>query len=168
MTVREMARCGIFSALLAVCAWLALPLGDVAVTMQTFGVLLALGVLGGKLGTVSILVYLLLGALGLPVFSGFQGGLGVLLGPAGGYLWGFLLSGILFWCCGPFLGLTLRMVLALIACYVCGTLWYCFSYMDGGLWAVLLKCVVPFLIPDGLKLWLARCLSLRIRKKILL
>ena len=80
MKVRNMALCALFAALLAVCAWLAIPVGDTAFTMQTFGVLLTLGLLGGRWGSVSILLYLLLGLVGLPVFSGFQGGFGVLLG----------------------------------------------------------------------------------------
>ena len=65
---------------MAVCAWISIPFGYIAFTMQTFAVMLALFTLGGKWGTASVFVYLLLGAVGLPVFSGFQGGLGVLLG----------------------------------------------------------------------------------------
>ena len=90
-----MALCGLFSALLAICAWISVPLADAAVTLQTFGVFLCLGTLGGKRGTTAILVYLLLGAVGLPVFSGFRGGFEALLGTTGGYLTGVLVSGLL-------------------------------------------------------------------------
>ena len=87
----------LFAALLAVCAWICIPVGDIAVTLQTFGVALALLLLGGKWGTVSIGIYLLLGMVGLPVFSGFRGGIGALAGVTGGFLWGFLASGLIFW-----------------------------------------------------------------------
>ena len=70
--VRKLTRAALFAALLSVCAWLSLPVLDVAITLQTFGIFLALFVLGGKWGTVSIGVYLLLGLAGAPVFSGFQ------------------------------------------------------------------------------------------------
>ena len=69
--IRNMVLCGLFAALITLCAWLSIPLGDVAITLQTFAVFLCLSVLGGKLGTLTVLVYLLLGAVGIPVFSGF-------------------------------------------------------------------------------------------------
>ena len=85
MRTRELARAALFAALIAICSWISIPTA-VPFTLQTFAVFLALGVLGGKLGTLSVAVYLLLGAVGLPVFAGFQGGLGALLGATGGYL----------------------------------------------------------------------------------
>ena len=84
MKIRNMVLSGLFAALLALCGWISLPLGSLRFTLQTFGLLLALLTLGGKWGSVTVLVYLALGAMGLPVFSGFQGGIGVLLGPTGG------------------------------------------------------------------------------------
>ena len=155
MKLRKMTMCGIFAAMLAVCAWLSVPIGDVAVTMQTFGLLLCLGVLGGKLGCISCTVYLLLGAVGLPVFSGFQGGFGVLLGPTGGYLWGFLLSCGVFWALEKRMPLWLNFAMALLVCYTCGTAWYAFAYGPMPIWPILLKCVLPYLIPDAIKLVLS-------------
>lgn len=161
MKVKNMVHCALFAALLSVCAWLAVPLGDAVVTMQTFGVFLTLGVLGGKRGTAAILVYLLLGAVGAPVFSGFRGGLGALLGATGGYIWGFLACALVYWLVTAFLpkGRLLGMVLGLLACYAFGTAWFYWGYVRGGssigIGAVLLKCVVPYLLPDALKLALA-------------
>ena len=86
MKTRDMALCALFAALLAVCAWLVIPIGDVPFTLQTFGVFAALGLLGGKRGTIAIAVYLLLGAVGAPVFAGFKGGPGALFGATGGCL----------------------------------------------------------------------------------
>lgn len=161
-----MVTSALFAALMAVCAWISIPVGDTAFTMQTFAVFLALSVLGGKWGTTAILVYLLLGAVGLPVFSAFRGGLGALAGPTGGYLWGFLAAGLVYWgfekLCKP-----AGVLLGLVACYGCGCLWFMY-YAGGtvGFVAALVKCVIPYLVPDGVKLWLAFILSKRIGKYI--
>ena len=154
----------LFSALLAVCAWICIPLSDIGITLQTFGVFLALLLLGGKWGTVSILIYLLLGAVGLPVFSGFRGGFGALLGVTGGFLWGFLVSGVIYWALARF-GKIPAMAAGLLACYGCGCIWF-YAYTGGGLGFILLRCVVPYLIPDAIKLWLAYTLSQRLYKVI--
>jgi biotin transport system substrate-specific component len=133
--------------------------------MQTFAVFLALGILGGKWGSVSILIYLALGAVGLPVFSGFQGGIGVLLGVTGGYLWGFLFSGLGYWALEK-LGKPIAMIAGMLICYLCGSLWFLLYGGSAGLWVVIMKCVVPYLIPDGMKIALAVTLSRRIGKHI--
>lgn len=159
MRAKNMALCGMFSASLAVCAWLSFPIGDVAITLQTFGIFLCLRVLGGKRGTIAIFVYLLLGAVGLPVFSGFRGGLGVLLGATGGYLTGFLLTGLLYWlltALSPKYTLP-AMVIGLLICYCVGSIWYYHVYTGNAATAgfILIKCVLPYLLPDGVKLFLA-------------
>lgn len=169
MKVRKMARCALFAALLTLCAWLCVPMGDSAFTMQTFGVFLALGLLGGKWGTISILVYLLLGAAGAPVFSGFRGGIGALMGVTGGYLVGFLFSGLIYWLVTHLGGKHIvAMVLGLLGCYLFGTLWFCFGYLQGGSTAglgfILLKCVVPYILPDAVKLALAFWLTQRLKR----
>ena len=76
----------LFAALTAVCSWIAVPIPPIAFTMQTFAIFLTLGVLGGRWGTASVLLYLLLGVVGLPVFSGFRGGAAALLDATGGFL----------------------------------------------------------------------------------
>ncbi|MBR4017555.1 MAG: biotin transporter BioY [Oscillospiraceae bacterium] len=161
MQVKNMALCGMFSALLAVCAWLAFPLGDVAITLQTFGVFLCLGVLGGKRGTIAIFVYLLLGAIGLPVFSGFRGGIGALMGVTGGYLTGFLFSGLVYWLLTHLFPKHIlpAMIAGLLVCYSFGSIWYYIMYIGTGnaatLGWILVKCVLPYLLPDTVKLLLA-------------
>ncbi|TDA70736.1 MAG: biotin transporter BioY [Clostridia bacterium] len=93
MSTRWMVLAALFAALIAVLAQLAIPLpGGVPFTMQLFGVFLTGSLLGGRWGAVAMLVYLLLGAAGMPVFSNGHGGLGWLLGPTGGFLIGFLLG----------------------------------------------------------------------------
>lgn len=167
MKLRDMALCALFSALLAICSWICVPLGEIAFTLQTFCVFLTLDLLGGKRGSLSILIYLLLGALGLPVFSGFRGGLGVLLGTSGGYIWGFLAAAGAFWgvrALFPRLPSLFPMLLGLAVCYFFGTAWYLAVYLQGrGLAGVLLQCVVPFVLPDLFKLVLALLLSRKLK-----
>lgn len=173
MKARNMALCALFAALLALCAWISIPVADVAFTLQTLGVALVLVLLGGKWGSLSILVYLLLGAAGLPVFSGFQGGLGALLGVTGGYILGFLVWGNLYWLLtslGPDSDRfrLLFMVVGLLACYAFGSAWFYWLYLQKGnavsLGLVLLKCVVPYVIPDAVKLTAAWFLSRRLKR----
>ena len=159
---RKLTRCALFAAMMALCAWIGIPLGHTVFTMQTFGVLVALGILGGKRGTISILCYLLLGAAGLPVFSGFRGGIGAILGPTGGYLWGFLATGLVFWLLEKW-SRPLAMAAGIAVCYACGTLWY-MTYTGGALAAVLAQTVLPYLFPDALKLVLALRLTKRLKK----
>lgn len=155
---------GLFAALIAICAWLAVPVPPVAFTMQTFGVLLTLGVLGGRWGCVSILLYLLMGVVGLPVFAGFRGGAAALLDVTGGFLWGFLVGGLAYWGLQR-VGRLPAMAAVLLISYGCGCWWFT-VYTGCGFGAAVLACVVPYLIPDGIKLWLAYTMSKRIRKQL--
>lgn len=170
MKIRNMALCGLFAALLALCAWLCVPVGDVAFTLQTFAVALTLLLLGGKRGTVAVFVYLLLGTVGLPVFTGFQGGIGALLGVTGGYIMGFLVWALLYWLITAIAPnkQILAMVLGLIACYAFGSFWFSRVYLANGgamgIGLVLLKCVVPYLLPDAVKIGLAFLLSSRLKR----
>ena len=165
MNVRKMVLCSQFASLIALCAWIAVPVPPMAVTLQTFGVLLTLGLLGGKWGTVSVLLYLTMGAMGLPVFAGFRGGFAALLDATGGFLWGFLAGGLVCWMTEK-TGKLPALVLCQLTCYLCGCLW--FSVWAGGIGipAAALTCVVPYLIPDALKLWLAWHLSGRIGRQL--
>lgn len=164
MKTRNLTRCALASALIAVCAWITIP-ASIPFTMQTFGVFLMLGILGGKLGSASIGIYLLLGIVGLPVFSGFRGGFGTLLGSTGGYLVGFLVAGGIYWLleklnCPQFPA----MLLAMAGCYAFGTGWFWLIFVGGkSLWTMLTTCVIPFLIPDGIKISLAWYLSRRMK-----
>lgn len=172
MKARNMVLCALFAALLTVCAWISIPTADIAFTLQTLGVFLTLGLLGGKRGTAAICVYLCMGAIGLPVFTGFRGGLGVLMGATGGYIAGFLVSGLAYWLVtalfpGKTWANSLGFLLGLLCCYALGTAWFYYAWFrEGrslGLGLILAKCVLPYLIPDGIKLWLALFLTKRIK-----
>ena len=159
-----MVRASLFAALIAVCAWIALPVPPVAFTLQTFGILLTLGLLGGKWGTAAVVLYLLLGTVGLPVFSGFRGGPAALLDATGGFLWGFALGALVYrWT--EKLGRLPAMVLCQLVCWGCGCFW--FSRWAGcGMATAALTCVVPYLIPDLVKLGLAWKLSGSLARRI--
>lgn len=173
MKVRDMVLCALFAALMAVCAWICVPLGGMTFTLQTFGIFLALLTLGGKRGFLSVVLYLLLGAVGLPVFSGFQGGIGTFFGVTGGYLWGFFGASLVYWLLTGLFGDRARLIavlLGILICYACGAGWMAFVMLrdgsSGGVWQVLTVFVLPYLLPDGLKLALAWTVAKRLKKQL--
>ena len=171
MTTKRMTRIALCAALLAPCAWLSVPTQP-PFTMQTFGVFLTFLLLGAKDGTIAIGLYILLGALGVPVFSGFNGGMGALMGPTGGYIVGFLLICLIFGLlCGKGAGLWLKalaLLLGLAVCYAFGTLWFVKVYgdMKGPIstLSALSMCVFPFIVPYLAKLALALWAGKRLEK----
>ena len=174
VTTRDMVYCAMFAVLIAVCSWISIP-ATVPFTLQTFGIFVTVGILGGKRGSMSVLIYLLLGAVGIPVFAGFKGGIGALLGTTGGYIIGFLFSALIMWGMEVLLGkklwvLAVSMVLGLLACYAFGTIWFMVVYARTsgaiGLMTALGWCVFPFILPDVIKIALALVLSKRLAKLI--
>ena len=167
MRTVDMAYIAMFAVVMAVCAWISIP-AAVPFTLQTFGVFLAVGLLGGKRGTLAVLIYLLLGAVGMPVFAGFNGGLGYMLGSTGGYIVGFLLSALVMWALEAAPGrktwvLAVSMVLGLAVCYAFGTAWFMVVYARNtgaiGLMTALGWCVIPYIVPDLVKIALALLLQ---------
>lgn len=163
----DMAYVGVFAVLIAICSWISIP-ATVPFTMQTFAVFAALGVLGGRRGTFAVLIYILLGAIGVPVFAGFSGGIGILFGTTGGYILGFLLSGLIYWGITRAAGeklpfMILSMVLGLAVCYAFGTVWFMMIWARTneaiGVGTALGWCVIPFIIPDLCKIALAVALT---------
>ena len=168
--VTDMVFTAVFAALIAVCSILSIPVGEVPVTLQTFGVCLAAAMLGWKRGTLSVLVYVLLGAVGLPVFSGMSGGAGVLAGPTGGYIIGFIPAALIIGFAADrwqrrALPLAAAMVLGVLVCYALGTVWFMLLTHRGAVESLAL-CTVPFLIPDAVKIAAAAVLSNRLSKVV--
>ncbi len=162
----------LFVALMAICAWITIP-AAVPFTMQTFGVFLALLLLGGKRGAICMAVYLLLGAVGVPVFSGFRGGVSALVGSTGGYLVGFIVSALLMWALTGFARrnrwtLAVSLAVSLLACYAFGTVWFVVVSVRAGkamtFGTALSFCVLPYILPDAAKIWLAYFLSKRLKR----
>lgn len=170
----DMAYIGIFTVLIAICSWISIPM-QIPFTLQTFAVFLAVAVLGGRRGTLSVVVYVLLGAIGVPVFAGFTGGLGIIMRNTGGYIIGFIFTALVMWLMESLLGRKLwvqavSMVLGLLICYAFGTAWFMLVYMKDtgtvGLMTVLGWCVIPFIIPDAVKIVLALVLSNTLKKPL--
>lgn len=168
-SIRNMIYVSLMAVVIALCSWLSVP-SVVPFTMQTFAVFCALLLLGGKRGFLSVGLYILIGAFGLPVFSGFRGGLGALLGPTGGYILGFLLCALLYWLLEEKVPSLVLLILGLLVCYLFGTLWFVYVYTTGGkeisFGAALGLCVLPYLLPDAIKLLLAYVLARRVRKAV--
>lgn len=180
-----MILCGLFAAVTAICSFITIPLGftPVPINLGTLAVFLTGGILGKKYGTLSIVVYVLLGAVGVPVFSGFRGGIGVLAGPTGGYIIGYIAAVFIIGVIADIIaaqgtskemksgsrrqlrdmGLyALAMAAGLIICYAFGTAWFMIS-TSTPLWASLISCVFPFLPGDAIKILAAAILVRKLR-----
>lgn len=173
---REVAYIALGIALITVCAWISIPLGPIPVTLQTFAVPFLGAVLGWKRGLASVVIYFLMGLVGIPVFAGFRAGVAVLFGPTGGYLLGFLVDVILVGV-AKLLRLKNRwvrigvlygaMILGAVFYFSFGTLWFMTMYKGAGemsLSAALMMCVVPYLAPDAVKAALAALLAVRLER----
>ncbi len=159
----DLAYMGLFVALMAVCSWINVPTA-VPFTLQTFAVFATVLILGLGRGTIAVLAYIVLGAVGAPVFAGFSGGPGVLLGTTGGYIIGFIFSAIITGGIIRVFGrkvwiMVIAMLLGLVACYAFGTAWFMYVYAKQteaiGLVTALTWCVFPFIIPDCIKIAMA-------------
>ena len=153
----------LFSALICVSSFICIP-APVPFTLQTLAIFCSLTILGGKKGLLSIILYIFSGIIGLPVFSGFSGGLGHLLGATGGYVFGFIFTALVYSVITHFFGSTVKaqavgLICGLLACYISGTLWYTTIHLKclslEGFLSSLLICVVPFIIPDLIKIAVA-------------
>ena len=166
----------ICAALIAICSWISIPFAQIPFTLQTMAVFIVLMTIGGKRGFVSIICYLLLGAVGVPVFAGFKGGFAVLLGPTGGFLVGFIVVALVYWLLsekvfGRFMTsygkrLVFNIIIALICevvMYAVGVAWFMTVYTPDtgrvGLIFALTACCFPYIIPDLVKLVLASLIS---------
>ena len=176
-STREIVMIGAFAALMAVCSWISIPAPAplAPFTLQTFAVFCALEMLGGKHGLFAILSYVLIGLVGVPVFAQFTGGPAVLFGSTGGYIIGFIFSALVYWALervhgGKLWGRILALVLGLAVCYAFGTAWFMVVYARDngavGLMTALGWCVIPFIIPDLVKMALAMGISARLRRYV--
>lgn len=169
---KRIALIALFTAIMTICSWISVPL-TVPVTLQTFAVFVACGVLGGLDGLITVCVYLILGAIGLPVFSGFTGGPAKIAGPTGGYMLGFIFIAIIMWIMKKTAGdklyaLIISMLIGLIVCYTFGTAWFVLGYLGNDnpmdVVTALTLCVFPFIIPDIIKIILATTVIRSLRR----
>lgn len=171
MTAYQLCSISLITAILCIVGPISIPIGNIPVSFSNLVLLLAAYVLGAKYGTVSCILYLLLGLAGLPVFSGYAGGFAKLAGPTGGYLIGFIfltyISGLfieksssnIFW---SIIGMTVGMIVL----YVFGTFWYMYI-MNCSVMPALAACVVPFAFIDPIKIVFAAISGREIRKRLI-
>ena len=158
-TIQQIAMIAVMTAVTCVLAPLSVPIGPVPISLTNLVIYFSLFILGTKKGTISYLIYLLIGLVGIPVFSGFTSGPGKLFGPTGGYLIGFIPLALI---AGYFI---LGMILGTAVCYALGTTWLAIqAHMD--FQAALMAGVVPFLPGDFIKMILALLIAPQIRKQL--
>ena len=167
--LKEMTVIGLMTAVICIAAPFSIPIpvSPVPLSLTNFVIFIAVYVLGPKSGTISVLLYLILGAAGLPVFSGFGGGLGKIAGPTGGYLIGFIFLALIQ---GLFLTLFPKknlaaifgMVLGMAVCYAFGTAWLAWQ-MGQSFAASLGIGVLPYLPGDTVKIIAAAIIGPKLR-----
>ena len=167
LNVYQMAVIALMTAVTCILGPMSIPIGAVPISFTNFVIYVTIYLLGTKLGTISYLIYLLLGMAGLPVFSGFSGGLAKLAGPTGGYLVGFIFMAVIS---GIFIAKSqgkpvlsiIGMVLGTLVAYAFGTVWFVIEAKCTLIYA-LTVCVLPFLIGDAVKIILASWIGPLIR-----
>ena len=169
-TIQQIAMIAVMTAVTCVLAPLSVPIGPVPISLTNLVIYFSLFILGTKKGTISYLIYLLIGLVGIPVFSGFTSGPGKLFGPTGGYLIGFIPLALI---AGYFINhfhnkkalSFLGMILGTAVCYALGTTWLAIQ-AHMGFQAALMADVVPFLPGDFIKMILALLIAPQIRKQL--
>ena len=164
MKIRQLCLLSLFAALICALSVFTIPIGAIPISLGSFAVYIT-SICLGKKGALSVLIFLLLGAIGLPVFSGFRGGPEVLFGPTGGYLFGYLPCTLIIgaardkWRGNP-LPLLISMVIGTVILYTAGAMQY--AFISGTpFFSALLYCALPFLPGDALKLLAAWFFSLK-------
>ena len=172
--IKSIVLVSLFTAIIAVCSFVSVP-SAVPFTLQTLGIFTSLTVLGGKRGTICIALYIFIGLVGIPVFSGFGAGLGHITGATGGFILGFIICGFCYWIITKIFGnkavtKAIGLLTGLLMCYSFGTLWYTvfsFGTINPNVLLTTLKvCVLPFIIPDFLKLGIALIIDKKLSQTI--
>ena len=170
VTAKELCYIAVSVALLAVCSWICVPIGNIPITLQTLALFLIVGLFGIRRSILAVFAYLALGFFGVPVFALFTGGIGKLFTPTGGFLIGFLAA-------TPIMGLLYRgklwqkavaLAIGMLTYNLFGVVWFCALYTGfsaGGVWTAILTCVLPYLPFDMIKIAIATFLIERFQKK---
>lgn len=169
-TVRGMVFMAIFAAIICIAAPVSVQIGPIPITLATFAIYLTGAILGGKRGMIAVIVYIMLGAVGLPVFSNFNGGFAALLGPTGGYIIGYVplvfLTGIFSEMNSKkHRTMVIGMLLGTIALYTFGTAWFMIM-TKSSLGRALSLCALPFVPGDGLKIVCVTAIALPLKSKL--
>lgn len=187
--IRDICYIAVFAVVLAVCSWIAIPISEISITLQTMGVCMVAGFLGWKRGTLCVLVYIFLGICCVPVFSGFKNFYALVVSASAGYVIGFIFTALLVGFASDRLHLigdkftdkiksqaaqlavlALAMVVGVAVCYIFGTLWFMLiykgSFTNAYLQFALTYCVYPYLLPDFIKIIVATVLVNRLKRYV--
>lgn len=170
ITTKEMTQTAVMTAVLCVLGPMAVPIGPVPLSLAPLAVLLSVYILGALKGTAACALYVLIGALGLPVFSGFSGGFGKLTGPTGGYIIGYIfLALIAGWFIKRFYDIIwvqfLGMCLGMAVLYAFGTVWL--AQVAGMTFREALAAgVLPFIVGDVIKIVFSIMLGRAVNKRL--
>ena len=164
-----MAVTAVMTAVTCILAPMSIPIGPVPISLTNLVIYIALYLLGWKMGTVSYLIYLVIGAVGVPVFSGFTGRLAKFMGPTGGYIVGFIpmaiIAGIVIEKSGNRILHFIAMAVGTAVCYALGTAWFC-VLMKTDVSAALATCVFPFIPGDIAKMVIAIAFGPMLRRRL--
>ena len=172
-SVKDMALCALFAAFCCVCSTITLPIGVVPVSLATFGIMATTMILGEKRAIISVVLFIVMGLVGLPVFAGMQGGLGVITGPTGGYIYSYILMvpivGLASKCLNKTVSSGMFTMLGCLAAifvnYLVGTIHFLVwsGIQNVSFLTVLYNCVLPFIVGDILKSILAIIIAPRLK-----
>ena len=177
ISTADLVLCAMCAAITCVLAPISVPIGPIPISLCTFAVMLAGVLLGAKFGFISQLIYVLLGAVGVPVFAGYTAGLARIAGVTGGYIVGYpflaLITGLIYWKLGrnaadlksKILWMFVGMIAGTVILYAIGTVWYCALSGNGAI-AALSACVIPFLPGDFLKMVVVAVVSIPVEKAL--
>jgi len=181
--IYDLVLISISAALITVCSWISIPFGPLPFTLQTMGILAVMLTCGGRRGMISILIYLVMGFCGVPVFAGFKSGVAALIGPTGGFLVGFIIAALVYWLLERIVfkrlmtstvrtwifGVLNSLVFEVVM-YFIGVIWFMTVYAAQtgpvGLSTVMSWCVIPFIVPDIIKIAFAVVIGERARKLV--
>ena len=167
LKTKDLTIIALFCAIMCVISPITIPTGTIPFSLSLFAVMLTAISLGTKKGTAAILIYILIGMLGLPVFSGFTGGIHIVFGPTGGFILSYILISIIVSIASRHKKLTLYIfsILSLFVCYLIGSLQYTYI-ARASFHNALLVCVYPFIIFDILKVFFAVNLGIKLKSLI--
>lgn len=168
--IYQMALIGVVAAVICVVGPFSIPIGPVPISFTLLAILIGVYALGTKSGTIACLIYILIGLVGIPVFSGFSGGPSKLFGPTGGYIIGYIfLALIAGWFIDHFnmkvIPSVIGMILGVAVCYTFGTIWLAYQAQMTAE-AALMAGVIPFIPFDIIKIIIALILGTQIRKAL--
>lgn len=170
----RISRCGLFAAIICVCAFITIPIGTVPISMALLAVMLCGCVLSPVEAFCTSFVYIIMGAAGLPVFSGASGGIGILFGPTGGYIWSYPVLAFIISLFSTIntnnkvlkhLFLFIGCILGVLICYACGTVQY-MLLTHSTFYTAAITCIFPFVLIDILKIIIVISIGVPLKKKM--